>query len=139
MLTTRTVFLKVVGVTPDKLQKLHAFADFRNPASCSPYRVSGTSREVHSFDHGVPCVTVLASKYEDTEGAYRVEVRVLTAVRAQKYIDIRTIGTSEGGENGVLHESEQDFWLITPSNILDTLLKILDLLPVKESVVEETP
>lgn len=129
---TKTVFVKVAGVTPDQLQKLHAFADFRNPASCLPYQIEGQVSEVYSFPHGVPCVKVLASKYEDTDGAYRVEVRVYTAIHVKKYKRI------DEPKSVPMHISPEGFWITASSAILDTVLKILDLSPVKEMVVEDT-
>jgi hypothetical protein len=132
VLMTKTVFLKVAGVTPDQLQKLHAFAHYKNLASCLPYQVASATSDVYAFDFGVPCVKVLTSKYEDTDGAYRVEVRVFTAIRVEKY---KRIGEPE---EALVHESKHGFWITAPSTILDTVLKILDLSPVKESVVEET-
>jgi len=123
--------LKVVGITPDQLQKLHTFA-YKDPSSCLPYNLPiDVSNHIYPKDTGVPCVEILSSKYEATDGSYRVEVRVLTAVHVQWYKHI-----TEPKEDPA-HESKNGFWITTSSNILDTVLKILELSPVKESIIED--
>jgi len=125
--------LKVVGVTPDQLQKLHTFAD-QDPNSCLPYHIiDDVSNHIYSLKRGVPCVKILSSKYEAIDGFYRVEVRVLTAVYTKRYKHI-----SEP-KDAPYHESKTmlGFCITASSNILDAVLKILELSPVKESVIED--
>lgn len=129
VLTHKRLYLKYVGVSPDQLEKLHAFS--KNARSHMPFYIDGdVTDRIYSFKDGIPCVEVLTSKFEATEDSYRVELRVLTAVKTPSY---RRVGETEDK----VKKSENGFWITASSNILDMILKILDLSPTKESVVEE--
>lgn len=131
MLISKPVFLKVVGVTPQQLAELHTLAE--NPQYYLPYNIEDDINDrVYTLEDGVPCVEVMTSRFEKSDGYYVVEVRVLTAVHTKKY---KRIGEPKDAK---VHACEKGYWIIASSNAMDAVMKILGLSPVKETIISNT-